>query len=155
MTMGACVAFGELRADSLGRGSDETSLEVVVLPVWGGPLSATVELTEKWAARGWQRALSCPTCGRVARVLRVRRNQLVCGSCAPRATPHHTLKRTDYWRRDGGSLVDQIARLVGSRGRADQRLRGLVVRLEALADERCRQALAQAHAAIETFGEQR
>ncbi len=152
MTMGACVAFGELRADSLGRGSDETSLEVVVLPVWGGPLSATVELTEKWAARGWQRALSCPTCGRVARVLRVRRNQLVCGSCAPRASTHHTLKRTEYWRREGGSLVDQIARLVGRGGRADQRLRGLVVRLEALADERCREALAQAHAAIETFG---
>lgn len=85
---------------------------MLVLSRQGVPRRTVVSGANRWTGRGWTKELECPVCAQTCRILLERADQLACSRCAPRASLHHQLKNTVYWRKLGGEQVARVVRLL-------------------------------------------
>src|SRR5690606_22668232 len=97
----------DARSQTLGPGD---RLAVLAFDAAHHPRETFITLTQKWAARCWQLALSCPKCGKACRVLRALDGPFLCGTCLPSAGRRQRLKGTKHWTKNSGLIAERLMR---------------------------------------------
>ncbi len=95
--------------------ADFTDVDVVVVDRQGTEHHFSLEITERWAGRGWQRLFACPRCYQPRAVLRLQHDQLLCNRCIGHRWPSQREHRARTWH-DGGHVA---ATLIGRVQRGD------------------------------------
>lgn len=96
--------------------ADANSVRVTVLARRAPPVTATVEVGQRWAGRGFARVFACPRCREPAAVLRAADTELLCSRCHPMLTARQKKKNTAAWTRFDGGLQDRLLRAVSRAG---------------------------------------
>lgn len=123
------------------------SVAVQCLTCDGVPVQVALNVTEKWAARAWVRALQCPCCLAPAWVLAIQLDAVACGRCIRRTTLQSRRKNNERWRLEG--VADELARaLVGSEKSSRRRLQRRAAELARKAEEEAMSVLVAADTTV-------